>query len=128
MASGRLSCLAWGKRNPDEIAEGMRSKPTARIGGDMLRRIFEVFTNSYGRFGARETLLGAARLGLEHMELGLWSVPAADVEPLPGGHPLSMIGGTHYARTGSRVQELPENKVFALSQLLVMVIFVLLRG
>lgn len=62
------------------------------MGGDTLQRVFEVFTNSYGRFGARETLLGAAKLGLEHMELGLWSVPAADVEPLPGGHPLSMIG------------------------------------
>ena len=63
-----------------------------RIGGDTLQRVFEVFTNSYGRFGARETLLGAAKLGLKHMELGLWSVPAPDVEPLPGAHPLSMIG------------------------------------
>lgn len=52
------------------------------VGGSVLRCMLEVFTNSYGSFGARETVLGAARLGLHNMELGLWSDPAPEHDPL----------------------------------------------
>lgn len=48
--------------------------------------MLEVFTNSYGAYGARETILGVARLGLHNMELGLWSDSA------PESDPLSVIG------------------------------------
>jgi L-ribulose-5-phosphate 3-epimerase len=51
-----------------------------------MRCVLEVFTNTYGVYGARETLLGVARVGLRHMELGLWSDPA------PADDPLAIIG------------------------------------
>lgn len=54
--------------------------------GFSLRRMLEVFTNSYGVYGVRETVLGAAKLGLEHVELAMSS------ESAPASDPLLVIG------------------------------------
>lgn len=47
-----------------------------------MKILLEVFTNTYGEYGARETLLGVARAGLTNMELGLWSKPSPAHDPL----------------------------------------------
>jgi len=46
-----------------------------------LRRLIAVFTNTYGRWGARQTVLGVAELGLKHIEIGLQPEPSKD-DPL----------------------------------------------